>query len=189
MLPPGLYPPSAASFQTLLANISAAQRQQHMVHSMSPTSMASSGMMVQAQQHHQMQSSPVLPPIHHHHHHQLGSSSQQMGGTEKSNASLSSPPPPPLSTANSNNDGHSAASSPSLPSYKSSGGPVGLEPYTGASVSPNPPLPLSHSPPSGSIPDDRRSSSIAALRLRAREHELRLEMIRQNGSHSNDVAG
>lgn len=29
--------------------------------------------------------------------------------------------------------------------------------------------------------DDRRSSSIAALRLKAREHELRLEMLRQNG--------
>lgn len=30
-------------------------------------------------------------------------------------------------------------------------------------------------------PEDRRSSSIAALRLKAREHELRLEMLRQNG--------
>ena len=30
-------------------------------------------------------------------------------------------------------------------------------------------------------PQDRRSSSIAALRLKAREHELRLEMLRQNG--------
>lgn len=29
--------------------------------------------------------------------------------------------------------------------------------------------------------DDRRSSSIAALRLKAREHEIRLEMLRQNG--------
>lgn len=28
--------------------------------------------------------------------------------------------------------------------------------------------------------DDLRSSSIAALRLKAREHELRLEMLRQN---------
>lgn len=38
----------------------------------------------------------------------------------------------------------------------------------------------SSSPPSP--PDvDRRSSSIAALRLKAREHELRLEMLRKNG--------
>jgi len=29
---------------------------------------------------------------------------------------------------------------------------------------------------------DRRSSSIAALRLKAREHELRLEMMRKNGT-------
>lgn len=34
--------------------------------------------------------------------------------------------------------------------------------------------------------DDRRSSSIAALRLKAREHELRLEMLRQNG-HAPDL--
>lgn len=34
--------------------------------------------------------------------------------------------------------------------------------------------------------DDRRSSSIAALRLKAREHELRLEMLRQNG-HAPDI--
>lgn len=31
-----------------------------------------------------------------------------------------------------------------------------------------------------SPPDDLRSSSIAALRLKAREHEIRLEMLRQN---------
>lgn len=34
----------------------------------------------------------------------------------------------------------------------------------------------------GTPPDvDRRTSSIATLRLKAREHELRLEMLRQNG--------
>lgn len=46
-------------------------------------------------------------------------------------------------------------------------------------------------PPSSSVPPsagpapapdlDRRSSSIAALRLKAREHELRLELLRKNG--------
>ncbi|KAL7742350.1 hypothetical protein ACLKA6_018986 [Drosophila palustris] len=35
-------------------------------------------------------------------------------------------------------------------------------------------------------PEDRRTSSIAALRLKAREHELKLELLRQNG-HSGDV--
>lgn len=39
----------------------------------------------------------------------------------------------------------------------------------------------------GSPPDDRRSSSIAALRLKAREHEIRLEMLRQNG-HSDIIS-
>ncbi|KAK4879032.1 hypothetical protein RN001_007178 [Aquatica leii] len=42
--------------------------------------------------------------------------------------------------------------------------------------------PLSPNSSATSPPDvDRRSSSIAALRLKAREHELRLEMLRQNG--------
>lgn len=34
--------------------------------------------------------------------------------------------------------------------------------------------------------DDRRSNSIAALRLKAREHEIRLEILRQNG-HAPDM--
>lgn len=64
---------------------------------------------------------------------------------------------------------------------------------TGIAASPplSPPIPSSNATASGSggggaggsstPPDDRRSSSIAALRLKAREHELRLEMLRQNG--------
>ncbi|XP_017480993.1 PREDICTED: homeobox protein aristaless [Rhagoletis zephyria] len=56
------------------------------------------------------------------------------------------------------------------------------------------PLQLAHSPQhqqasSSSVsgprtatpPEDRRTSSIAALRLKAREHELKLELLRQNG--------
>lgn len=42
-------------------------------------------------------------------------------------------------------------------------------------------------PGSTTPPQDRRSSSIAALRLKAREHELRLEMLRQNG-HSDIIS-
>lgn len=46
----------------------------------------------------------------------------------------------------------------------------------------SPPLSPRAPPPGASPPEvDRRSSSIAALRLKAREHELRLEMMRQNG--------
>ncbi|XP_018324540.1 homeobox protein aristaless-like [Agrilus planipennis] len=48
--------------------------------------------------------------------------------------------------------------------------------------SPSPPLsPGSSTAPVTPPEVDRRSSSIAALRLKAREHELRLEMLRQNG--------
>ncbi|XP_054283540.1 homeobox protein aristaless-like [Macrosteles quadrilineatus] len=45
---------------------------------------------------------------------------------------------------------------------------------------------LATTPPAPSSPPDidRRSSSIAALRLKAREHELRLEMLRKNGEVS-----
>lgn len=54
----------------------------------------------------------------------------------------------------------------------------------------SPPTPEPMPSPTGSAPPpapasppdiDRRSSSIAALRLKAREHELRLEMLRKNG--------
>ncbi|XP_063602766.1 homeobox protein aristaless-like isoform X2 [Penaeus indicus] len=44
-------------------------------------------------------------------------------------------------------------------------------------ASPPPPA----APPSGAVEQDRRASSIAELRLRAREHELRLEMLRKHG--------
>lgn len=47
------------------------------------------------------------------------------------------------------------------------------------------PVPLTVSPetskePSVPVEGDRRSSSIAALRLKAREHEIKLEQLRQN---------
>lgn len=95
----GLYS-SSASFQSLLANISAAQ---HSVHSLPG-------------------SKP--PPLH---------------PDFLSNTNVTSSPPisPGVSATKSNNGGSSP-------------------------------------------PTDLRSSSIAALRLKAREHELRLEMLRQN---------
>lgn len=46
---------------------------------------------------------------------------------------------------------------------------------------PPPPVVVTTSSPSPPPDLDRRSSSIAALRLKAREHELRLEMLRKNG--------
>lgn len=67
---------------------------------------------------------------------------------------------------------------------------------TTTSSTTSPPAPASVSPPNSnsgsSLPSgspllgnpemDRRSSSIAALRMKAREHELRLEMMRKNGT-------
>jgi homeobox protein aristaless-related len=114
-----LYSPAAsASFQTLLANISAAQRP------------------------------PPMPPM------PSKSPSEYLPAPISGPLSVS----PPISPTDSN---------------KSS-----------ASLTPiNVSSPIPHHNSSGSTPppEDRRSSSIAALRLKAREHEMRLEMMRQNG--------
>lgn len=123
---------SAASFQTLLANISAAQRPPHFqqMSTRSPTEYLSSIPVSSAL--------TVSPPI----------------SPTDSNKSSTSAPLTPInvsSPAPQHHTNHTSAPS-------SSGGSAG-------------------SPP----PEDRRSSSIAALRLKAREHEMRLEMMRQNG--------
>lgn len=50
-----------------------------------------------------------------------------------------------------------------------------------AMAAPTTTVSASTSPPVTAAPDlDRRSSSIAALRLKAREHEIRLELLRKN---------
>ncbi|XP_055598937.1 homeobox protein aristaless-like [Uranotaenia lowii] len=132
LLPPGvsaLYTPSA-SFQTLLANISAAQRTPQV-----------------------LQSKPSPPGA--------VSSSDYLSGAV-------GPPPPQVS---------------SLPSPASP--PV--SPTSAVSVPVVPSSAVVPQPGSTTPPQDRRSSSIAALRLKAREHELRLEMLRQNG-HSDIIS-
>ncbi|XP_053666434.1 homeobox protein aristaless [Anopheles marshallii] len=131
LLPPGvgtLYTPTA-SFQTLLANISAAQRAPP---SMPPSAKPPpSGVDYMA---------PTGPP------------------TIPSGPVPTSPASPPISPT-------------ALP-------PVVPVPQAALQPPPSQPPPTgSASPPQA----DRRSSSIAALRLKAREHELRLEMLRQNG--------
>ncbi|XP_069692229.1 homeobox protein aristaless-like isoform X2 [Periplaneta americana] len=75
----------------------------------------------------------------------------------------------------------SAAQRPKLPGtaeeYQHAAALLAAATATAASVPP----PAAAAPP-GPAPDlDRRSSSIAALRLKAREHELRLELLRKNG--------
>lgn len=113
-----LYSPTAsASFQTLLANISAAQRP------------------------------PPLPPM----------------PTKSPSEYLQMPVSvsPPISPTDSNKS--------STSTHLNVSSPIPHNPSQGASSSSTPP------------PEDRRSSSIAALRLKAREHEMRNEMMRQNG--------
>uniref|UniRef100_A0A182W7F6 Homeobox domain-containing protein n=1 Tax=Anopheles minimus TaxID=112268 RepID=A0A182W7F6_9DIPT len=130
LLPPGvgtLYTPTA-SFQTLLANISAAQR--------APP--------------------PAMPP----------SSKPPPSGVD-----YMAPGPPPHSSGPVPT---SPASPPISPTAMS---PVVPVPQAALQPPPSQPSTGSSSPPQA----DRRSSSIAALRLKAREHELRLEMLRQNG--------
>lgn len=69
--------------------------------------------------------------------------------------------------------------------------PPGLEPSASsaaapATVAPPVPVPLAISPGAAKesqppvVEGDRRSSSIAALRLKAREHEFKLEQLRQS---------
>lgn len=129
----GLYSPTA-SFQTLLANISAAQRP------------------------------PQLPPL------TTKSPSEYLSSIPVSAALSVSPP---ISPTDSNKSSTSApltpinVSSPTLQQPPSS--TQQQQPQQIVSASTTPP------------PEDRRSSSIAALRLKAREHEMRLEMMRQNG--------
>lgn len=128
---PGMYSPSAAasaaSFQTLLANISAAQRPPH------------------------------LPPL------STKSPTEYLTSIPVSSALSVSPP---ISPTDSNK---SSTSAPMTPINVSS--PISHHNLTAPTSG------SSSSPP----PEDRRTSSIAALRLKAREHEMRLEMMRQNG--------
>ncbi|ALC38512.1 al [Drosophila busckii] len=63
---------------------------------------------------------------------------------------------------------------------------ISLTHQSSASASPPAAPPTSNVTRAATPPEDRRTSSIAALRLKAREHELKLEMLRQNG-HSGDV--
>ncbi|XP_040167788.1 homeobox protein aristaless isoform X1 [Anopheles arabiensis] len=131
LLPPGVgtfYTPSA-SFQTLLANISAAQRAPPAMPSKPPTS--------------GVDYMPPGPP--------------------------GIPPPPP--------PGSQVPTSPASPPISPTALPPVVPVPQAALPAPPQPPPGSASPPQA----DRRSSSIAALRLKAREHELRLEMLRQNG--------
>jgi len=134
-----LYSPASASFQTLLANISAAQRP------------------------------PTLPSL------SAKSPSDYLSSIPVSSALSVSPP---ISPTDSNKSSTSAPLTPiNVSSPSSSALQASPTIHVGNNNSSSSPPPQQQS----SMPEDRRSSSIAALRLKAREHEMRLEMMRQNG--------
>uniref|UniRef100_A0A1B0G4A7 Uncharacterized protein n=2 Tax=Glossina TaxID=44049 RepID=A0A1B0G4A7_GLOMM len=177
MLPPAMasmYSPST-SFQSLLANMTAVPRPpsvaakppilisspdlhspNHLIGS-PPTSPAS----VSSQPGSAGATPQSLPPVS-----QIPSISSQASAVSLSLAHQTLP-------AAMNAPPHNVPQAPViLPSHHSPQQPVSSTP-TGSNVR------------SSTPPEDRRTSSIAALRLKAREHELKLELLRQNGH--NDV--
>lgn len=95
---------------------------------------------------------------------------------QHSSAMSASKPPPPFHGAH--NEYLSSAGSPPI-------SPQG-HPSTATNLTTTANSSISSGSDGASPTDDRRSSSIAALRLKAREHEIRLEMLRQNG-HAPDL--
>ncbi|XP_034097840.1 homeobox protein aristaless [Drosophila albomicans] len=162
MLPPGMasmYSPSS-SFQSLLANMTAVP---HPRPPPMPAMAAKPPMLVGS------------PDLHSPNNHLLASPPHSPG----SHLTQAPPPPPPSQLSPQQLVGisltHQAPPPPVSPTAQTQ--PVALT--------------LSHSPQrhaarAATPPEDRRTSSIAALRLKAREHELKLELLRQNG-HSGDV--
>lgn len=75
----------------------------------------------------------------------------------------------------------SAAQRPPKQEYTATASPPPLSPPVGAASTAAQSPTTQVTPPAAAADVDRRSSSIASLRLKAREHELRLEMLRQNG--------
>ncbi|KAH8266517.1 hypothetical protein KR044_010826 [Drosophila immigrans] len=163
MLPPGMasmYSPSS-SFQSLLANMTAVPHPRPPP--MGPTMAAKPPMLVgspdlHSPNNHLLASPPHSPPVHLS---QAPPPSSQLSPQQLVGISLTHQAPPP-------------------PQPQPAGSPSGqTQPVA---------LTLAHSPQrrAATPPEDRRTSSIAALRLKAREHELKLELLRQNG-HSGDV--
>ncbi|SPP79694.1 homeobox protein aristaless [Drosophila guanche] len=173
MLPPGMagmYSPSS-SFQSLLANMTAVPRGPH-TH-MPP--MGGKPMLVGSPDLHSPNHLLASPPT-----------SPASGATQHQHQ----PPPPQQQQQQPPPHAQPSQLSPqqlvgiSLTHQVPCGSPTQTSPVA---------LTLAHSPQrqlppprSSTPPEDRRTSSIAALRLKAREHELKLELLRQNG-HGNDV--
>ncbi|CAD7000692.1 unnamed protein product [Ceratitis capitata] len=195
-----MYSP-ATSFQTLLANMTACPRPppappqltiaaakppmlisspelhspNHLMASppISPTSMTMQSMVPP----------PQLPPppppavvAHSHAQQQQGQSSPVVSMSMMHQAQQ--PPPVPVSTSHGHSPLHLAHS----PQHQSSSAAASAASSSAAAAAAAAvAASLVQVPRTGTPPEDRRTSSIAALRLKAREHELKLELLRQNG--------
>ncbi|XP_054083360.1 homeobox protein aristaless [Zeugodacus cucurbitae] len=179
--PPHLLPGMASmyspttSFQTLLANMTAVPRPPPAPPAQLTIAAVKPPMLISSPELHSpnhliasppisptsmtMQSMAPPPALAHSH-----APSQQQGQSSPG-ISLSmlhqAPPPPPQQTA-APSHAHSPLQLAHSPSHQSAASSSTL-------------------PRTGTPPEDRRTSSIAALRLKAREHELKLELLRQNG--------
>lgn len=181
MLPPGMasmYSPSS-SFQSLLANMTAVPHGR--APPLPPSLAAKPPMLV---------GSPDLHSPNNH---------QQLLASPPNSPGLQQPPLPPAQLSPQQLVGisltHQAPPPPGSPTIQTA--PVALTLTHSHSHPPHPHAPHAHSPQrqlappppparAATPPEDRRTSSIAALRLKAREHELKLELLRQNG-HSGDL--
>ncbi|XP_018794422.1 PREDICTED: homeobox protein aristaless [Bactrocera latifrons] len=188
--PPHLLPGMASmyspttSFQTLLANMTAVPRPppapaQLSIAAVKPPMMISSPELHSPN--HLIASPPISP-------------------TSMTMQSMA-PPPPAMAHSHTQQQQQQGQSSPGLNMSMLHQAPPPPSQQTAAPQHTQSPLQLAHSPTqhqsststsavaaalvqvprTGTPPEDRRTSSIAALRLKAREHELKLELLRQNG--------
>ncbi|XP_017858131.1 PREDICTED: homeobox protein aristaless [Drosophila arizonae] len=184
MLPPGMasmYSPSS-SFQSLLANMTAVP---HSRAPPMPTLAAKPPMLVGS------------PDMHSPNNHMMASPPNSPSSQLSQSAPVTpsqQPPPPPAQLSPQQLVGISLTHQAPPAGSPTQTAPVALTLAHAHSHSHSHTHSHSHSPQrqlaqptrSATPPEDRRTSSIAALRLKAREHELKLELLRQNG-HSGDV--
>ncbi|XP_039952661.1 homeobox protein aristaless [Bactrocera neohumeralis] len=186
--PPHLLPGMASmyspttSFQTLLANMTAVPRPppapaQLSIAAVKPPMMISSPELHSPN--HLIASPPIsptamtmqsmAPPAVAHSHTQHQQQGQSSPGLNMSMLHQAPPAPPPQQTAAPSHTQSPLQLAHSPTQHQSSASTSAVA------------AALVQVPRTGTPPEDRRTSSIAALRLKAREHELKLELLRQNG--------
>ncbi|XP_053959557.1 homeobox protein aristaless [Anastrepha ludens] len=173
-----MYSP-ATSFQTLLANMTAVPRPPP-VSAQLTVAAAKPPMLISSPELHSPNHLIASPPI-----------SPSAMTMQSMVPPPQLPPPPPVAHSHAQQQQQQTQSAPVV-SMSMMHQAVPQQPPPSAPPShTQSPLQLAHSPQHQSSsstvprtatpPEDRRTSSIAALRLKAREHELKLELLRQNG--------